>query len=298
VASQFDADRLDYMQRDRMMTGVGSSAVDVEWLLQNLEVENVPIASDDESVGSVQTLVLGSKAYHVAESYVLALFHLYPNVYFHKATRGAEKIFEAMVLRVFELVRGELAQKTGLPANHPLIAFALEPEKLDRILNLDDTTLWGALPMLVEAEDERVRHLAMQLRDRRLLRCIDIWNMAAQELPPERLEDGANRRAWLSRVNKACDDVIERRSELPNVLFDTYKRNPYERFQKADTVFNQIHIKQPGGIRDMAQLSAIVASAEPFRICRAYIERDDMNTEVVVRNITRTSINSAVSSEC
>ena len=96
VASQFDADRLDYMQRDRMMTGVGSSGVDVEWLLQNLEIENVPIASDDEEGGSVTTFVVGPKAYHVAEGYVLALFHLYPNVYFHKATRGAEKVFEAL----------------------------------------------------------------------------------------------------------------------------------------------------------------------------------------------------------
>lgn len=34
VTSQFDADRLDYMQRDRMMTGVHSGAVDVTWLLK------------------------------------------------------------------------------------------------------------------------------------------------------------------------------------------------------------------------------------------------------------------------
>ncbi len=141
VASQFDADRLDYMQRDRMMTGVGSGAADVEWLLRNLEVENVPIASDGDAGGSVQTLVLSPKAYHVAESYVLALFHLYPNVYFHKATRGAEKVFEALILRLFQLVREDHAGKGGLPANHPLIAFAAAPEKLDQILDLDDATL-------------------------------------------------------------------------------------------------------------------------------------------------------------
>ena len=293
VASQFDADRLDYMQRDRMMTGVGSGAADVEWLLRNLEVENVPIASDDDAGGSVQTLVLGPKAYHVAESYVLALFHLYPIVYFHKATRGAEKVFEALILRVFQLVREDHAGKTGLPGNHPLITFAAAMENLDRILDLDDTTFWGALPMLAEAEVPEVRRFAMQLRDRNLLRCIDIGSMAAEELPPERREDSGSRRARLDRIDKACDRVIERKAELPDALFDTYKRNPYERFQKADTVFNQIHIKQPGGVRDMAQLSAVVASAEPFRICRAYVRRDDMHTENVLRNIVRTSVGSA-----
>jgi HD superfamily phosphohydrolase len=297
VASQFDADRLDYMQRDRMMTGVGSSAVDVEWLLRNLEVQDVPIASDDDEGGSVQTFVLGPKAFHVAESYVLALFHLYPNVYFHKATRGVEKVFEALILRVFQLVRDGHAVKASLPANHPLMAFAAAPEDLDQILSLDDATLWGALPMLAQADDSELRVRATQLRDRSLLRCIDVWDMAAAELPPERREDSSSRRARLERIDKACDIVIQHKEALPGALFDTYKRNPYERFQKADTVFNQIHIKQAGGVRDMAQLSAVVASAEPFRICRGYIRRDDTSTEGMIKNIIGTSIRSAMSGE-
>ncbi len=80
VTSQFDADRLDYMQRDRLMTGVHSGAVDVVWLLNNLEVASIPVSVDAEQFREVQTLVLCPKAYHVAESYVLALLHLYPNV--------------------------------------------------------------------------------------------------------------------------------------------------------------------------------------------------------------------------
>jgi hypothetical protein len=35
VSSQFDADRLDYMRRDRMMSGAQSSAIDFEWLMAN-----------------------------------------------------------------------------------------------------------------------------------------------------------------------------------------------------------------------------------------------------------------------
>lgn len=77
---------------------------------------------------------------------------------------------------------------------------------------------------------------------------------------------------------------------LTGVLFDDYTRDPYKRFQKAETVFNQIHIKHPGGIRDMAELSVVVGSAEPFRICRAYIERGDTNTEHLLRNKVRTCV--------
>lgn len=100
VSSQFDADRLDYMQRDRMMGGVQSSGIDLTWLLANLEVASVPTGADDAPTGSIETLVLGPKAAQTAESYVLSLFHLYPNVYLHKTTRGAEVVFGALMRRL------------------------------------------------------------------------------------------------------------------------------------------------------------------------------------------------------
>ncbi|WP_369682695.1 hypothetical protein [Roseovarius sp. M141] len=34
-----------------------------------------------------------------AESYVLGLFQLYPTIYFHKTTRGAEKLFAEVLVR-------------------------------------------------------------------------------------------------------------------------------------------------------------------------------------------------------
>jgi hypothetical protein len=106
VSSQFDADRLDYMRRDRMMTGVESSGIDATWLQANLEVASVRTGADAEAVGSIETLVLGPKAFHAAENYVLSLFQLYPNVYFHKATKAAESVFSCLMLRVVEQVRG------------------------------------------------------------------------------------------------------------------------------------------------------------------------------------------------
>jgi HD superfamily phosphohydrolase len=290
VTSQFDADRLDYMQRDRMMTGIGSGAVDVEWLLHNLEVEDVRVTTDNEDVTTVQSLVVGPKAFHVAESYVLALFHLYPNVYFHKATRGAEQVLQALILRIFELVRDGHPEKTGLPKQHALIKFARKPDNLDAILALDDATLWGALPMMVESRDEAIRLRSSQLRDRHLLKCLDIWELVASELPPGRREDSVGRNARLQQINKICDQVKEYTEQQIGVLIDDYTRDPYKRFQNVETVFNQIHIKHSGGIRDMGELSVVVGSAEPFRICRAYIERGDTNTESLIRNKVRTYV--------
>ena len=43
VSSQFDADRLDYIQRDRMHAGLESGHVDGDWLFDCLEVDTVTI---------------------------------------------------------------------------------------------------------------------------------------------------------------------------------------------------------------------------------------------------------------
>ncbi len=41
VSSSFDADRLDYLRRDRLMTGSGAGAIDFDWLLENLRIETI-----------------------------------------------------------------------------------------------------------------------------------------------------------------------------------------------------------------------------------------------------------------
>jgi len=84
-----------------MMTGAQSSAIDFEWLLANLEVRRVKIGQDEQEVREIETLVVGQKAFLAAEAYVLGLFHLYPTIYFHKATRGAEKVFGALLTAFF-----------------------------------------------------------------------------------------------------------------------------------------------------------------------------------------------------
>ena len=139
VSSQFDADRLDYMQRDRLMTGVRNSGIDFVWLINNLVLAEVPFGSDEEKGGKVQTFVLSAKAIHEAETYILSLFQLYPTVYFHKATRGAEKLFSQIMMQLVKLARDGSVAQAGLPANHPIIRFALEPENIDNVLALDDT---------------------------------------------------------------------------------------------------------------------------------------------------------------
>lgn len=299
VSSQFDADRLDYMQRDRLMTGVQSSGVDPQWLMANLEVATVPLGADDQGRGTIETLVLGSKAAQTAESYVLGLFHLYPNVYLHKTTRGAEMLFGGLMRRLYRLAQEGRLEISGLPANYPLRRFIEEPEKLDRLLSTDDTGLWGALPMLADAEDAEVARFARHLWERKLVRCFDI-RLAAEAAIPRR--SGEERASHLARLDLACTQVeaalreqAERTPSAPERIFrDAYTRPPYKGYQESRSPLSRILIRSASGQpQDVAEISPVIAGAEPFRISRAYVFRDDSEAASTIENEMRTSFERA-----
>jgi HD superfamily phosphohydrolase len=280
------------------MTGVQSSGVDATWLLANLEVASVPTGTDEVVAGSIETLVLGPKAFHVAESYVLSLFHLYPNVYFHKATRAAEKVFARLFERLVLLVQGGCADKTGLPDTHPVIRFAREPGNLDRYLALDDAVFWGALPLLIDAQDAIVADGADRLWHRRLPKCIDVRRYFEEALPPVTQDDHSGRKARGDRLLSQCQRTINRVNEwsrsrpveAPPVFIDEAHREPYKKdLGGSQSALNQIRIRLHGKTpMDMADLSAVVAGAERFEVCRVYVTLGDTDSRNVVENIMRT----------
>jgi uncharacterized protein len=298
VSSQFDADRLDYMQRDRMMTGVESSRIDATWLLANLEVLSVPTGADDQAAGTVETLVLGRKAFQVAESYILSLFQLYPNVYFHKATRAAEKVFADLFLHLVPLVREGHWDKTGLPENHPICRFATEPNELDRVVALDDAVFWGAVPLMMDAGDGAIADRARRLWHRDLPKCIDVRLILEQETPHDRGADSKVRGERNARIQRRCQQIVaaveasvaDRPALAPPILIDQVRRQPYKRYGESRTMLNQILIRQgTDSSLDMADISPVVASAETFEVCRIYVIRGDNESETMIMNIIRTS---------
>ena len=294
VSSQFDADRLDYMRRDRMMTGVQGGAIDLEWLMGNLEIGSVPASADDERYAEVETFVLGPKASFAAETYVLGLFQLYPTVYFHKTTRGAEKLFSSLLHRVFTTIMagGENVQgRTGLPLGHPLVRFARQPESLELALGLDDTVVWGALSMLSEAQDSTISEFAVRLRDRLLFRCVDVRERVARHVAPK-LATSVESRAEAERDIDVRATLIkeklaawssERAGERPRILIDEAVRSPYNRFQESKGAQNQIRIRTTDGrIVDMAEGSTVIAGIDTFRLFRVYVDRDDREAGRIV----------------
>lgn len=279
VSSQFDADRLDYMRRDRLMTGTQHGMIDFEWLLANLEVGEVATGVDETSLGKVETFVLGSKAIYASEAYVLGLFQLYPTVYFHKATRGAEKIFTELLCRIIELARDNSTSNTGLPETHPLIKFAKNPDEIKNVLNLDDLVVWGALSQLVEAKDKLISSFASRLRDRNLYRSLNVLEEIMLCLPSSinaDMKKDTMEKIRVSVEEKVKDWCAKNDGEIPRIISDEATRSPYRSIEESKVPLNQIHINTPTeGLVDLGKRSKVVGAIEPFRLYRLYLAKDD-----------------------
>ena len=108
VSSQLDADRLDYILRDGLATGVRIGVYDFERIQTMFE----PTASRGRPAG--RRLAVSYRAREAVEGYLIARFHMFKQVYLHKAVRAAEKMLEAVLRARLRAVRAP--RRSGPPA--------------------------------------------------------------------------------------------------------------------------------------------------------------------------------------
>lgn len=177
VSSSFDADRLDYVQRDRYMTGTGSAAIDLTWLLDNVEVADIDVSPSGEGAEPIYThsFCLSYRAREAAEDFLLARYRLYSTVYFHRVTRGLEQMLSALFRSIADAIDEGDSSGLGLGTDHPIVQILTpQQETLDAYLRLDDMIVWDAVERLSKNEDERISDIARRLRRRDKPRSIDI----------------------------------------------------------------------------------------------------------------------------
>lgn len=196
VSSSFDADRLDYLRRDRMMTGTHAGAIDFDWLMAHVRVEEVEIDADEgDGAAKVPTFCLDRKALPAAEQFLLARYTLHEQVYFHKTTRCVEKMISKLLQNVAKHANDpEGPTKTGLPENHPLLRFfATDGQVLQNYLALNDLVIWGAIEGMQRATDGIVSEMAGRLQERQLYKTYDVRSVGPDK-------DAQQRRAkWIDR---------------------------------------------------------------------------------------------------
>jgi HD superfamily phosphohydrolase len=280
VSSQFDADRLDYLPRDRYMSGIGGGQFDAPWLLDCLEVGDITVGVEgqDNDFVTVPSLYLSEKGLHAAESYVLARFYLYSQVYLHKTTRSAEKMLSAVLSRVSEMVVAGHVKETGLYDGHPLVRyFGSKSPTVEEYLALDDVIVWSSLSQMRHAAAQDVAELAQRLIDRRLYKCIDI---------------GARSKAHHANSVFTFKKKLRESGLLGTaVLEDTAKLTPYGIYDYDDkSALQKVLVAKRGSGKpeDLADLSPMVKAVETEQIYRTYAV--DQQTLDKIEDIWRETI--------
>jgi uncharacterized protein len=257
------------------------------------EVGEIPVGVDEQATGTVATFVLGPKATYAAESYLLGLFQLYPTVYYHKATRGAEKLFSNLLRRVFELAKDDRVAETGLSADHPIITFVKNPESLEAAQALDDFAFWGAVESMAGASDRAISKLSLRLRDRKLFKAIEIFT---DELIAEARK--SDDKDFLNKVAKHLEERLGPEQTTagsdPKFLWDRLARPLYKEFDKSKGPLNQIVMRmRDNTLRDVAEISPVIEAIGEFEGLRVYIDQDDHATRTKVLEASREAISYA-----
>jgi hypothetical protein len=255
------------------MAGVHHGGFDCSWLMANLEVDNIPLANDNEQYGMVPGFVLGRKAFQAAEAYVLGLFHLYFTLYFHKATRSAEKMLTALLTRVVELVKEDKVIQSGLRPEHPLVLF-IQEGTLASYLKLDDCVLWAAFQEMATAMDPVVQKLAHRLVCRELYKAVEVSAHLRHRGGEAAV---ATFKMHLNSAQKSG------RVDATEVFSDMASRTPYKResFETPASLSKVLIRRSNGaGMEDLRDASDVVRALEETSVYRVYVRDEAAKTKV------------------
>jgi HD superfamily phosphohydrolase len=159
IHSSLDMDRMDYLVRDSLGTGVPYGKIDLDYLLSNLDV-NKERTEDEQEVIDV---VLSHKAATAAEHFLIARYFMHKVVYFHKTTFG----LEALLRHILFMLRDRGIIYSDRKAVEEMI--------------LDDSEFLGFHDGYV---DSHVQHFAKQPGDDSL---VELCKLLKSRTPPKLL---------------------------------------------------------------------------------------------------------------
>jgi HD superfamily phosphohydrolase len=162
ISSQLDVDRMDYLLRDSLMTGVKYGIYDLEWIIKSLEI-------DPEN----DRLYISAGGLHAVEDYLQARYYMFRQVYFHRTLRSAEAVLRSLFRRALELC----AEGANIwYAENSAFSRVLHRRELSLAdhLELDDHDVVFHIKRWQHAEDPILRDLSRRFIGRRLFKAFDL----------------------------------------------------------------------------------------------------------------------------
>ncbi|MGH9822061.1 MAG: HD domain-containing protein [Blastocatellia bacterium] len=248
VSSQLDCDRMDYLLRDSLMTGVKYGVFDLEWILHALRIEP-----------QTGRIYVDRKGIHAVEEYLQARYYMFRQVYFHRTLRSAEAVLVSALTRARELtVEGKM------DASNPHSAFDKmllgEPLSIAEYLELDDTNLLFNLKQWTSNSDPILSDLSRRLVHRKLFKAADL-EIPADELRP--FFDEASQAVSAAGFDPQYYMVVDRASDIP--YYGYYQ-------PRTDDRKGSIYVEAPNqfhlALREISEVSEVVRGMRAYSIDR------------------------------
>ena len=247
VSSQLDVDRMDYLLRDSLMTGVKYGVFDLEWIIKSIEIDE-----------AADRLYVSARGIYAVEDYLQARYYMFRQVYFHRTLRAAESILQSLLRRTLSLFQsGEPVWYSPGTAVEKILNG--EPLSLKEHLSLDDHDLIYCIKRWQRSNDPVLADLCSRFLDRRLFKAFDL------DMPED------ERRAFVEETRK----VVERAGLDPTYYLIEDKAGDVEHYFYATDPANpknQIYVEDGFSrpvIREISEVSSAVRGLQTgYRIHR------------------------------
>ncbi len=201
VSSQLDADRMDYILRDGYIKGIRNYLYDLDRIMEMLDFD-------------ADGLIVEYRAIHAVETYLISRYHMYQQVYHHKAVRGAEKMLEAIFRRVADLSLEGHSEVFDVGRLGDLLRDTVRRGKIDPVLSVkvNDAHAWAAIDAWQDSDDKVLSSLAHRLLGRQFFKTIEIPDAFRRLVVDNwaRLEDVVRECGLDPKYNLALDTTINR----------------------------------------------------------------------------------------
>jgi HD superfamily phosphohydrolase len=200
ISSQLDADRMDYILRDALNTGVKYGAYDSEWILNSLCLGLEPGTGFD--IRNLRLCLEKRRGLYSAEQVVMSRMHMSYQVYFHRETRR----WEAHMLCLLGLASALVSEgrlPPGAPA--PVESFLSASGRLndDDWWGLDESTMEAALHSWLRRKNDvpELAELCRSFLEReKVFKCAELGQLstaASMRLEKEMSSCGRESIDWL-----------------------------------------------------------------------------------------------------
>ncbi len=162
VSSQLDADRMDYLLRDSLMTGAKYGIYDLEWIIKSIEI-------DEET----DRFYVAARGVYAVEDYLQARYYMFRQVYFHRTLRAAEAILQSLFKRAKDLVRDN---REVWCAKETAFEKLLSGQKLELFehLQIDDSDVLFHIKQWQKSNDPVLADLSNRFLNRKLFKVFDL----------------------------------------------------------------------------------------------------------------------------